>query len=74
MFLQLARTKLHIFEASKAVVLECHKTKSFPADERAAAVSQIQRAALSTHLNVAEGCSQKRFRKENVSLKFPAVH
>ena len=60
MFLQLAHTKLDVFEASKAFVLECYKiTKSFPAEEKFAMVSQIRRAALSTHLNVAEGCSRK---------------
>lgn len=60
MFLQLAHTKLHVFEASKAFLLECYKiTQAFPADEKFAMVSQIRRAALSTHLNMAEGCSRK---------------
>jgi four helix bundle protein len=60
MFLKLAHTKLDAFEASKSFVLECYKvTKTFPADEKFAMTSQIRRAALSTHLNVAEGCSRK---------------
>ncbi len=59
MFLQLAHTKLDVFETSKSFVLECYKaTKNFPAEEKFAMTSQIRRAALS-HLNVAEGCSRK---------------
>jgi four helix bundle protein len=62
MFLQLAHTKLDIFEASKAFVLECYRiTKGFPAEEKFAMTSQIRRAALSTHLNIAEGCSRRSF-------------
>ncbi len=62
MFLQLAHTKLDVFAASREFVLECYRvTKSFPADEKFAMTSQIRRAALSTHLNVAEGCSRKSF-------------
>lgn len=60
MFLQLAHTKLDVFESSKEFVLECYRvTKGFPADEKFSITSQIRRAALSTHLNVAEGCSRK---------------
>lgn len=60
MFLQLAHTKLDVFEASKAFVLECYRvTRSFSAEEKFAMVSQIRRAALSAHPNVAEGCSRK---------------
>ncbi len=33
--------------------------KTFPQDERFAMVQQIRRAALSVHLNIAEGCSRK---------------
>lgn len=60
MFLQLAHTKLDVFIASKDFLLECYKvTKAFPAEEKFAMVSQIRRAALSVHLNIAEGCSRK---------------
>lgn len=60
MFLSLAHTKLDIFQASRSFVLECYKiTKAFPAEERFTMVQQIRRAALSVHLNIAEGCSRK---------------
>jgi four helix bundle protein len=60
MFLQLAHTKLDIFQISKSFILECYRnTKSFPPDEKYAMVQQIRRAALSVHLNIAEGFSRK---------------
>src|SRR5688500_11168436 len=60
MFLQLNHQKLEIFNASQAFVSECYKlTKVFPQDEKFAMVQQIRRAALSVHLNIAEGCSRK---------------
>jgi four helix bundle protein len=60
MFLQLKHTKLDVFIASRDFVLECYRiTKNFPADEKFAMISQIRRAALSTHLNIAEGSSRK---------------
>lgn len=60
MFLELAHTKLDVFRISKEFVLSCYKeTRSFPSDERFAMIQQIRRAALSVHLNVAEGCSRK---------------
>ncbi len=62
MFLQLGHTKLDVFAASREFVLECYRvTKKFPPEEKFAMTSQIRRAALSTHLNVAEGCSRKSF-------------
>ena len=40
--------------------MECYKiTKLFPDSEKFAMVQQIRRAALSVHLNIAEGCSRK---------------
>ena len=60
MFLQLAHTKLDVYETSRGLALECYRiTKNFPSDERFAMVQQIRRAALSVHLNLAEGCSRK---------------
>lgn len=60
MFLELNHTKLNVFTVSKAFVLSCYKeTKFFPSDERFGMIQQIRRAALSVHLNVAEGCSRK---------------
>ncbi len=60
MFLQLAHTKLNVYKQSQTLALECYKiTKTFPSDEKFAMISQIRRAALSVHLNIAEGCSRK---------------
>ncbi len=60
MFLQLNHQRLEVFKLSQKFVLECYKLiKMFPADEKFAMVQQIRRAALSVHLNVAEGCSRK---------------
>ena len=60
MFLELSHTKLDIFSVSKDFVLACYKmTKSLPAEEKFGIISQIRRAALSVHLNIAEGCSRK---------------
>ena len=60
MFLELAHTKLDVFEVSKAFVLACYRvTRSFPSEEKFGMISQIRRAALSVHLNIVEGCSRK---------------
>src|SRR6058998_1130308 len=60
MFLQLAHTKLDVYQFSQELALECYKiTKLFPSDEKYAMIQQIRRAALSVHLNIAEGSSRK---------------
>ena len=60
MFLQLKHTKLDVFQFSQELALECYRlTKLFPDSERFAMISQIRRAALSVHLNIAEGSSRK---------------
>lgn len=60
MFLELAHTKLDIFIISKLFTLECYKiSKLLPSEERFAMTQQIRRAALSVHLNIAEGCSRR---------------
>jgi four helix bundle protein len=60
MFLQLAHTKLDIFKCSRELALSCYRlTRQFPDSERFVMVQQIRRAALSVHLNIAEGCSRR---------------
>ena len=60
MFLQLNHQKLDVYKFSKQFVLECYKlTKNFPVEEKFGMTSQIRRAALSAHLNIAEGASRK---------------
>jgi len=60
MFLKLNHQKLDIYGASKQFVLECYRlTKGLPAEEKFGMISQIRRAALSVHLNSAEGSSRK---------------
>jgi four helix bundle protein len=60
MFLQLAHTKLDVFQSTKKLTLECYRiTKQFPNEEKFCLVQQIRRAALSVHLNLSEGCSRK---------------
>lgn len=60
MFLQLNHQQLDIYKLSRVFVKDCYfATKSFPQEEKFALVQQIRRAALSVHLNIAEGCSRK---------------
>ena len=60
MFLQLSHTKLNVYQSSQELILECYRlTTKFPNEEKFAMVQQIRRAALSVHLNIAEGCSRK---------------
>ena len=60
MFLKLGHTKLIVYQFSQDLVLECYKiTKLFPLEEKFALVQQIRRAAVSVHLNIAEGSSRK---------------
>lgn len=60
MFLKLNHQKLDIYSFSRKFVFECYRlTKVLPADEKFGMISQIRRAALSVHLNIAEGASQK---------------
>ena len=66
MFLNLAHTKLNVYKFSQQLALECYKiTKAFPQEEKFALVQQIRRAALSVHLNLAEGCSRKSQAERN---------
>lgn len=60
MFLKLNNQKLDVYVASRSFVLECYKlTKSLPAEEKYGMIPQIRRAALSVHLNIAEGASRR---------------
>lgn len=60
MFLTLNHQKLKVYVYSRALVSECYKlTKSLPVTEKFSMISQIRRAALSVHLNIAEGASRK---------------
>ncbi|MBN8837331.1 MAG: four helix bundle protein [Sphingobacteriia bacterium] len=60
MFLKLNHQGLDIYTASRLFVLECYKlTQCLPNDEKFGMISQIRRAALSVHLNIAEGASRK---------------
>ena len=60
MFLTLNHQKLDLYTFSRKFVLECYKlTKQLPPDEKFGMISQIRRAALSVHLNIAEGSSRK---------------
>ena len=60
MFLKLAHINMDVFNCSKQLVLAVYAlTKKFPDYERFLLTQQIRRAALSVHLNIAEGCSRK---------------
>lgn len=60
MILKLNHQKLEVFIVSRQFVLECYRlTKNFPSGEKFGIISQIRKATLSAHLNIAEGCSRK---------------
>jgi len=60
MFLTLNHQKLDIYGVSRQLVLECYRlTQKLPSDERFGMITQIRRAALSVHLNIAEAASRK---------------
>ena len=60
MFLNLSHTKLDAYYWTKKLCQECYKAVAeFPREENYILVQQIKRAALSVHLNVAEGASRK---------------
>jgi len=70
MFLQLNHQKPEVFSASKEFVLECYKlSKLLPAEEKYGMITQIRRAALSVHLNIAEGCSESPKPGEKAIMK-----
>ncbi len=60
MFLKLNHQKPDIYHFSQTFVLECYKlSKHLSVNEKFEMVSQIRSAALSVHLNIAEGASRK---------------
>lgn len=60
MFLKLNHQKVDVYYASRSFVLECYRlSRMLPLEEKFGMVPQIRRAALSVHLNVAEGSSRK---------------
>lgn len=60
MFLALGHTKLDVYIITRQFVNDCYKTVTkFPSEEKYILTQQIKRAALSVHLNVAEGSSRK---------------
>lgn len=73
-FLKLNHQKLDLYKVSKSFVLECYKlSKQLPADEKFGMISQIRRAALSVHLNIAEGASGKSEVERKDILRFHEV-
>lgn len=60
MFLKLNHQNLNVYQFSRKFVLECYTlTNNLPSEEKFGMISQIRRAALSVHLNIAEGASRK---------------
>lgn len=60
MFLQLAHTNLEVYKNSYQLTLEVYRvSKLLPDSEKFNLISQIRRAALSVHMNIAEGSSRK---------------
>ncbi len=60
MFLTLNHQKLDIYKISTQLISECYAfTRKLPTEEKFGMITQIRRAALSVHLNIAEGASRK---------------
>jgi len=71
MFLKLNRQRLDIYGISRQFVLEYYKlTVKLPVEEKFGMITQIRRAALSVHLNTAEGASTIRKPKEKDIMRF----
>jgi four helix bundle protein len=62
MILELAHTRLEVYKYSRQLVIECYRlTRDLPSIERFNLIQQINRAALSVILNLAEGSSRRSF-------------
>jgi four helix bundle protein len=60
LFLTLNHQKLDVYASSrKFVLLCCRLTNDLPGEEKLGMLSQMRRAVLSVHLNIAEGASGK---------------
>ena len=60
MFLQLNHHKFDVYRIARSFVKECYSLpKTFPPDEKYAMVQQINRAAVTPYINLAEGFSRK---------------
>jgi len=60
MFLTLGHNQLDVYKITRQFVRDCYVTVTkFPLEEKYILIQQIKRAALSVHLNVAEGASRK---------------
>lgn len=60
MYLKLNHQKLDVYQVSRTFVFECYKLSNLlPTEEKFGMISQIRRATLSVHLNIAEGSSRK---------------
>lgn len=60
MFLHLNHQNLDVYKQTRVLVKECYLlTRQLPKEEKYNLVSQIQRAALSVKLNIAEGSSRR---------------
>jgi len=74
MFLKLNHQKLDIYTFSRSFVLDCYKlSKTLSPEEKFGMISQIRWAALSVHLNIAEGASRKSEVERNDNMKFQEV-
>jgi four helix bundle protein len=74
MFLLLSHQQLDIYPTSKKFVHECYKfTNTLPSEEKFGLISLIRRAALSVHLNIAEGASRRSKQKEKDFMKLQEV-
>lgn len=60
MFLKLAHQNLEVYKVTRKLVVEVYRiTQMLPDTEKFGMISQMRRAATSSHLNSSEGCTRK---------------